>query len=253
MALLSIQGLAVNYASKLALAPLDLEVAPGEWLAVIGPNGSGKTTLVNAIAQAVPYRGSISFEGDNLAALKPRARARCIAVLQQQHEAYYAFTVEEVVAMGRYAWSRGFLRGSGPDDAEAVQHALAACGLEPLRTRRINTLSGGELQRTFLAQIFAQSARLLVLDEATNHLDLAYQRLVFDLIARWLAAAPGRAVVSVVHDLLLAHRYATTALLLQGGKVVAQGDKTTVFSPPNLNRAFGMDVQAWYSQNLQNW
>ena len=133
-----------------------------------------------------------------------------------------------------------------------VARALELTGMTRFADQNVLTLSGGELQRTFLAQLFAQNPRVLLLDEPTNHLDLVYQKQVFELIAEWVKA-PGRAVVSMVHDLSLARAYGTHALLLDGGKSVAQGGIDAVFAPEHINSAYAMDVPAWMRRMLAQW
>jgi iron complex transport system ATP-binding protein len=114
------------------------------------------------------------------------------------------------------------------------------------------TLSGGEMQRAFLAQVFAQDPKVLILDEPANHLDLKYQQHIFSLIRQWLRE-PGRAVMSVVHDLSLARRYGTHAVLLDRGKCVSQGLISEVMTPENLRQVYGMDVYAWMREMLSQW
>ena len=114
------------------------------------------------------------------------------------------------------------------------------------------TLSGGEMQRVFLAQVFAQNPQVLILDEPANHLDLKYQQHIFSLIQEWLKQ-PGRAVLSVVHDLSLARRYGTHAILLDHGKTVSQGTISDVMTPENLKQVYGMDVYAWMRDMLSQW
>ena len=138
------------------------------------------------------------------------------------------------------------------DDEKAVARAIELTGLEPFLNQSALTLSGGELQRTFLAQLFAQEPKLLILDEPTNHLDLVYQKQVFALICKWLKT-PGRAVVSVVHDLSLARAYGTDALLLHHGKAVSQGATKVVLCPENLNRVYEMDVFEWMRGMFLQW
>ena len=120
------------------------------------------------------------------------------------------------------------------------------------RYQSVLTLSGGELQRTFLAQVFAQNPKVLLLDEPTNHLDLVYQKQVFALIKDWLKV-PGRAVVSVVHDLSLAKAFGSDAILLSKGKMVKQGSVDSVLSSENLDPVYGMDVYAWMQEMLSQW
>ena len=183
--------------------------------------------------------------------MKAHELARGIGVLAQNHFVGYAFSVEEVVRLGRYAYAPTiFSRHSGEE--QAVRAALEQTGLYELRHQSVLTLSGGELQRTFLAQTFCQDPRLLLLDEPTNHLDLVYQKQVFELIQKWLKQE-GRAVISVVHDLSLARAYGTRALLLDHGRVMADGPMERVFSDEVLNRVYGMDVRDWMIRMLAQW
>ncbi|MDR2620155.1 MAG: ABC transporter ATP-binding protein, partial [Propionibacteriaceae bacterium] len=137
-------------------------------------------------------------------------------------------------------------------DEAAIERAIALTGLEPFLDQSVLTLSGGELQRTFLAQLFAQDPQILLLDEPTNHLDLAYQEQEFDLIREWLKQ-PGRAVMSVVHDLSLAKSYGTRAVLLHEGRVVADGPVLEALSGARLAAVYGMDVFAWMRKMLTQW
>ena len=133
-----------------------------------------------------------------------------------------------------------------------MRAALEQTGLYEQRHQSVLTLSGGELQRTFLAQTFCQDPRLLLLDEPTNHLDLVYQKQVFELIQSW-RQKKDRAVISVVHDLSLARAYGTRAILLDRGRVVADGPMEEVFSDEVLNRVYRMDVREWMMRMLAQW
>ena len=133
-----------------------------------------------------------------------------------------------------------------------MEKALALTGLTELADHSVLTLSGGELQRTFLAQTLAQDPKVLILDEPTNHLDLVYQKQIFALVREWLKEE-GRAAISVVHDLSLARAYGTHALLMHRGKELAAGRVEEVFTNDNLNRAYSMDVTAWMREMLERW
>ncbi len=252
--MLEVKNLSVRYGDLTILKNVSFSVREGQWLMIIGPNGAGKSTALNAITQGVSYTGEILLKGCSMEQLKPTERARMVGVLAQNHYVGYSFTVEEVVRLGRYAYSPGFLSGrqKEKEDKTAVEHALALTGMAPLRTKSVLTLSGGELQRVFLAQVFAQEPQLLLLDEPTNHLDLIYQKQVFGLITDWLKN-PGRAVVSVVHDLSLAKAFGTHAVLLDQGTCVAKGEAKEVLSAANLNEVYRMDVSAWMRQMLSQW
>ena len=184
--------------------------------------------------------------------MKSTLRARAIGVLAQNHFVGYGFTVEEVVRLGRFAYSGGLLGRSQTEDTAHIERALTLTGLQGKRRQSVLTLSGGELQRTFLAQVLAQDPKLLLLDEPTNHLDLIYQKQIFALIGQWLQT-PGRAVVSVVHDLSLARAFGTDALLMDHGRLAALGQANSVLTPANLDRVYGMDVAAWMRSLYSQW
>ena len=231
---------------------LSFALEAGQWLMLVGPNGAGKSTLIRAIAQGVPYTGSITLDGRDIRAYKPAQLAQRIGVLSQQHSVGYAYSVEEVVSLGRYAHAAGFLSGGDAEGKARVEEALEMTGLAHLRRTSVLTLSGGELQRTFLAQVFAQNPQILMLDEPANHLDLVYQKHIFSLIGEWLKT-PGRAVMSVVHDLSLARRYGTQAVLMDHGQSGAQGTIPETLTGENLQAVYGMDVFGWMREMYAQW
>ena len=250
-AVLEVKDLGVSYGRHTVLNGVSFRVEAGQWLMIAGPNGAGKSTILNAITQGVDYTGSVLFEGEDVKTMKAARRARRIAVLAQDHHVGYGFTVREIVGLGRYAHTQ-WLAGRREGDEQAVEEALVLTGMGEKGDRSVLTLSGGELQRTFLAQAFAQSPRLLLLDEPTNHLDLVYQKQVFTLIGQWLEQ-PGRAVVSVVHDLSLAKAFGTHGLLMNRGRAVSRGEIGAVLSPKNLDPVYGMDVGGWMRAMLAQW
>ena len=197
---------------------VSFSVSDGQWLMICGPNGAGKSTLLSAVSQELPYTGLVTLDGTDLRRMKPRPLARRMAMLRQLSDLAYAYTVEEVVAMGRYA-HRGLLQADN-GGAEAVEHALQAVQLQDKRRQNILTLSGGERQRMLLAQVLCQEPDVLLLDE------------------------PGNAVVSVVHDLSLARKFGTHALLLSSGRGV-YGEIADILTPAALESAWQMDVVGW--------
>ena len=250
--MLEAEHISVRYGARPVVDDVSFSLNAGDWLMLAGPNGAGKSTLVNAIAQSVPYAGRFTLEGKDLRALKPAVRAREIGVLSQRNGVEYAYTVEEIVGLGRYAHEKGFLSHRDSEGEEAMERALSLTGLTDLRRASALTLSGGELQRVFLAQVFAQEPRILVLDEPANHLDLKYQQHIFELISAWRREG-NRAVLSVVHDLSLARRYGTKILLMHRGTCAAQGDMDAVLTPGRLRDVYEMDVYAWMRELLGTW
>lgn len=252
MTMLKAEHVTVRYDGKTIVDDLSFHLKEGQWLMLAGPNGAGKSTLIHAVSQGAPYTGRISLGGKDVRRIKPAQLAQKIGVLSQTNSVGYSYTVEEVVSLGRYAHSRGFF--SAKDDAgeKRVEDALALTGLENLRHASVLTLSGGELQRAFLAQVFAQDPEILILDEPANHLDLVYQKHIFSLIKQWLRQ-PGRAVLSVVHDLSLAKKYGTHCILMDRGRCVAQGALDDVLTSGNLQAVYDMDVYSWMREMLGQW
>lgn len=253
MKLLEIKDLTIKYGEHTAIDHVSFSVEEGQWLMIAGPNGAGKSTILNAISKGVPYEGDILFKETDIRKLRSAELARHVGVLAQNHMVGYGFTVKEVVSLGRYPYRQGLLKGNDAGDETAVRDALHDTGMEELAGKSVLHLSGGEVQRTFLAQLFAQNPDIMILDEPANHLDLVYQKQTFELIGRWLAAKPGRAVICVVHDLSLAKAYGSHGLLLDNGKTAAIGQVPEVLTPDNLNSVYNMDVYAWMRSMLGQW
>ncbi|MBO4914717.1 MAG: ABC transporter ATP-binding protein [Oscillospiraceae bacterium] len=252
MKMLDVKGLSVRFGALEIVKGVNFSVDEGEWLMIVGPNGAGKSTIVSAISQGVAYSGEVLFRGKNVREFKPHMLARHIGVLSQNHSVGYAFSVEDVVRLGRYAYSPGVFSRRTDGDERAVSTALELTGLRELASQSVLTLSGGELQRAFLAQVFAQEPELLILDEPTNHLDLVYQKQIFSLIRRW-CAEPGRAVISVVHDLSLARLYGSSAALLDNGRIAASGALSEVLTDSLLQKVYHMNVKEWMQSLLRQW
>lgn len=235
MSMLEVQNLSVRFGSAVIVNDVSFSVQDGDWLMLIGPNGAGKSTIVNAVSRGVPYTGTVLFEGKDVQKTPAHLLARGMGVLAQHHTVGYAFSVEEVVRLGRYAYAPGIFSRRSDEDERSVAEAMELTGVAHIARQSVLTLSGGELQRVFLAQLFAQNPRLLLLDEPTNHLDLVYQKQIFSLVREWLSKG-GRAVVSVVHDLSLARMYGSRGVLLDHGKIAAAGEAADVFAPGDAQR-----------------
>ncbi|NLG58038.1 MAG: ABC transporter ATP-binding protein [Clostridiales bacterium] len=250
--MLKARHITLKYGEHQALRDVSLSLSEGQWLMVIGPNGAGKSSLIAALSHSRPFGGQVSLKGQDIRSLSPRQRARLVGVLRQQQTVQYAYTVEEVARLGRYAHGAGWLKGRDREGRAMVDRALELTGMAALKERSLLTLSGGERQRAFLAQVLAQDPAILLLDEPADALDLKYQKTLFELTETW-AKQPGRAVISVVHDLSIARRFGSHALLLQDGRCLAQGEKEAVLSPRHLNAAYGMDVGAWQRELALPW
>ena len=232
----------VRLGGREVLAGVDLALRPGEMVSVVGPNGAGKTTWLRALAGILPLDGGeVRVGGTPLAALSRRELARRLAFLPQETWTEFGITVADAVAMGRFA-HLGALRSPGEADRRAVRDAMERADVAPLAARPLTQLSAGERRRVHLARAIAQEASILVLDEPTTALDVGHACQVMDLLAG--LARGGAAVVLSLHDLVLAMRGPTRALLLDGGRVVAEGAPVEVLTSAAAQRAFGMPLVA---------
>ena len=220
---------------------LGLALEQGGWLGLIGPNGAGKTTFLRAVAGLVPYEGSISLGGDEVASLGRRELARRVAVVPQLPVIPPDTSVLEYVVLGRTP-HLGYAGSPGLRDVTAARSALARLDAAQLAERRLGSLSGGERQRAVLARAVAQDAGLLLLDEPTSALDVGAQQQVLELVAS-LRADHGLTVLSAMHDLTHAGQYADRLLLMDGGREVAAGLPHEVLTERLVARHYGAEVR----------
>ena len=232
----------VAYGSDVVVRAASLSLHAGTVTALIGPNGSGKSTLLRALARLhAPVAGSVTFgDGADLRALSGKDIARRITLLSQQRSAPGGVCVRELVEFGRHP-HRSRWGGRDPEGPAAVERALALTGLSTLADRPVQALSGGQAQRVWLAACLAQDTALLLLDEPTTFLDLRYQVEILDVV-RDLADSHDVGVGVVLHDLDQAAAVADRVLLLEGGRVTAEGGPADVLTPENLSRAYGIRV-----------
>ena len=213
----------------------------GEWVALIGPNGAGKTTILRALAGLVSFAGQILVESRAVAASTRREIARLIALVPQHPQTPPELTVAEYVLLGRTPHI-GYLATETRADRLAAERAIARLALRPFAERSLGSLSGGELQRAVLARALAQEAPILLLDEPTSALDLGRQQQALELVYS-LRRDDELTVVSAMHDLSLAGQYADRLLLLDRGRVVAEGAAAEVLSEASIASYYGANVR----------
>lgn len=234
------ERLTVAYRGRPALSDVDLHIAAGERVALVGPNGAGKSTLLRSIAGLVePTAGSIELGGRPLAGLDRLAIARRLAVVPQLPVLPFATTVEEVVALGRLPHEHP-IRGLRPADRAAIAGAIDRVGVGHLLGRDARELSLGERQLVLLAMAVAQSAPVLVLDEPTVHLDLRHQVDVMELLVD-LNTRDGLTVLAVLHDVGLAARFFPRIVVIDQGRIVADGSPEVALTPDRIREVFGVD------------
>jgi iron complex transport system ATP-binding protein len=239
-AALRIERLTVAYRGRPALSDIDLHVAAGERVALVGPNGAGKSTLLRAVVGLVePVAGTVELAGTPIARLDRLAIARRIAVVPQLPQLPFATTVEEVVALGRLPHEHP-IRGLRPADRAAIAAAIDRVGVGHLLGRDARELSLGERQLVLLALAVAQAAPILVLDEPTVHLDLRHQVEVMELLAD-LNARDGTTILAVLHDVGLAAHFFPRIVVLDHGRLVADGPPADALAEERIREVFGVD------------
>lgn len=223
------------------LNPLSLALAPGRIHGLVGQNGSGKSTLLKILARQVqPTGGALRFGAKPLKDWADRDYARQVAYMPQFTPPADGMTVRELVALGRFPW-HGTLGRFSDEDARMVEAAIAQVGLKDFADRAVDTMSGGERQRAWLALMLAQNARCLLLDEPTSALDIAHQTEVLALVQD-LARQRGMAVVVILHDINLAARYCDDIIALRDGRMIVRGPAAELMRPEVLDGIYGVKM-----------
>jgi iron complex transport system ATP-binding protein len=239
--MIELDRVSVSFGRSRVLADVTATFTKGEWGALVGPNGAGKTTLLRAIAGLVDWGGDISLDGDDTRRLGRRELARRVALVPQSPLMPPAMTVREYVALGRTPHI-SYFGAESRRDLEAAETAMERLELVELAERPLGELSGGEQQRAVLARALVQEAPVLLLDEPTSALDIGHQQQALDLLDT-LRGEVGLTVVAAMHDLTLASQYAEHALLLDAGRVVAEGRPRDVLTEDLLARHYAASVQ----------
>jgi iron complex transport system ATP-binding protein len=239
---LVVDGVTAAYGRRPVLHQLSLTARPGRITGLIGPNGSGKTTVVRVASRGLrPLEGSVRVEGRDPYTIRARQAARLVAVVPQEIQPAFEYTVLEMVLMGRSPY-RSAWGGEGPEDWPRTRRALAAAEVQHLADRFLGELSGGERQRVILAQALAQDSPVLLLDEPTTHLDVRHVVELLSLV-RELARSEEKAVLAVFHDLNLASVYCDVLYAMAGGRVVASGPPGSVLTRDLVAEVFGIEAE----------
>ena len=240
MSLLSVRGLDVDLQGRPVLQGIGFEARPGEVIGLIGPNGAGKTTLLRAICQLIGARsGEITWDDRSLADLDHRRRALTMAYLPQGHVIHWPMPVRRLVELGRLP-RLGPLSRPAADDALAVDRAMAATDVAPFADRSTATLSGGEQARVLLARALAVEAPILLADEPAASLDPRHALEIMEVLRR--TADQGRLVIAVMHELALVARFCDRVVLIDRGRLVADGPTRRVLTPDRLRDVYRIEL-----------
>jgi iron complex transport system ATP-binding protein len=243
----SLTGVSFAYGETPALADLDITLQPGRFYGIVGPNGCGKTTFLDLLTGGKrPDQGSVTFMDRPVAEYRRRDLARLVALVPQDFAIDFAFTVQEVVLMGRHPHI-GRFASPGAEDWRQVDAAMAAIGISHFKDRLVNELSGGEKQRVVVARALAQQTPYLLFDEATSSLDVQYTMQIFN-VAKRLVQEEGRTVIAVIHNLNLAAAYCDELIFMQKGKVAACGPTDAVLEASMIKKVFGVESRVAFDE-----
>ena len=229
-----------SYARRRVLHHVDAQFHAGKVTGIIGPNGAGKTTLLRAALNLIPHTGRIEILGQSGFSMSRPARARAVAYLPQNADAHWPVTAHHLVALGRMPYRAPFVPLSAEDE-KIVLDALARCDARQFGTRRMDELSAGERARVLFARALSTQAPILLADEPAAYLDPAHQLRLMALLRA--EAARGTSIAVTMHDLSLASRHCDELLLLDKGRVVAQGSPAEVLTDENLASVFGIRAE----------
>jgi len=248
--MLTTEDISFSYREKPVLENVDLQIRKGEVIGILGPNGCGKTTLLKLLNRNLhPDGGRVLMEGTDLEEISKRRIARHIAVVPQSNEIRFAFTVRDIVSMGRMPFIDRF-QGESGEDTRIVDEAMEKTNIKDFADRPINTMSGGERQRAIIARALAQRPEVILLDEPTLHLDINHQFEVLDLVKE-LSRKEGLTVVIVSHDLPMVVKYCDRMVLIHDHKVHAIGTPEEVLTKENMRTVFNIEAVLAYDDVLK--
>jgi iron complex transport system ATP-binding protein len=224
--ILELKDISSGYQGKTVIDKVCFEIKKGEFLGLIGPNGAGKSTLFKTVLGIlIPDRGQILYKDKPIDFLTPKERAKRLAFLPQLFEVKFSYTVKDFIAMGRFPYQDG-LSAYSSGDLDLVNSVIRRFSLNKISARRIDQLSGGELQRVLFAQSIAQDPEILLLDEPTTHLDIGHQFEIMNILSD--LNREGLTVVTILHDLNIAAEFCDRIVLMDKGRVVKDGEPASV-------------------------
>lgn len=250
--MITLKNVSVRYRDKQAVKNISLDLSESTYC-IIGPNGSGKTSLLKAIANLIDFDGDIFMNRTNVKVVDRKELSKMVSMLQQNAHPNYDFTVFDTVMLGRYVHQKNtFFSNNSTNDKRQVEKCLEALDLMEMKNKSITALSGGQLQRVFLARVLVQEPQIILLDEPTNHLDLKHQIELIEYLKEW-ASEKDRQVIGIFHDLNLAKAFSNNFILMKDGEVVRIGGVCSDITREILESTYGIDVIEFIQQSLKSW
>lgn len=238
--MINAEDISFSFGDTPVLESVSLTVAGGELVGLIGPNGAGKTTVLRLISGVLtPSRGTVTLDGNSIDSLSTHEVGQRVAVVPQQTELSFDFSIRDVITMGRHPY-QGRLERLQSVDRSMVDRAMEQTKTTHLADRPFSAISGGERKRVLIARAIAQDTPALLVDEPTASLDINHQVSVFELLRSLVAQ--DKAILSAVHDLNLAARYCDRLVLLADGQIQASGTAESVLQSDRLRQAYGIDT-----------
>lgn len=250
--MLEVKNIYCGYNGEDVVKNVSFKVNRGENICIVGPNGCGKSTLLKAIANLLSFKGQILLDGKDTKLLKRKELATKVSLMTQSSNVLFPYSIYETVALGRYAHLNGVFSRLSKNDDEIINKSLDKVGILDIKDKLISELSGGQLQRVFLARAFAQDPDVIILDEPTNHLDLRYQIEILDYLKLW-AKENNKIVVAVLHDLNLVQNFGDKVLMLKEGTLINNGETKEVLNGKDLEKVYGIDIKSFMLRTLNKW
>lgn len=250
--LLEVKNLCCGYDGNDVVHNVSFKVSRGENISIIGPNGCGKSTILKALANLIEYKGEIKLDEVEIKKIKRKDLAKKVALMSQNSEIYFSYTVFETVALGRYAHINGIFSSLSNEDKDIVLKCIESVGLLEEKDKLINELSGGQLQRVYLARAFAQEPDILLLDEPTNHLDLKCQIEILDYINKW-TKENNKTVIGVLHDLNLVQMFSEDVILIKEGEIYSHGKAREILNSSKIKDVYKIDIRKFMLEALEKW
>ena len=248
--MIRIHNLVGGYKESPIINDLDLEINKGEFFALLGQNGSGKTTLFKLITGQLPIKsGKITLSGKEVQSLSKLEKAKKMAVLTQEVQVSFDYTVEEIITLGRYPHQKGFFKQLSKEDRKVIEEVMDITNVSQFRKAQFRMISGGEKQRVLLAKALAQEPEVLLLDEPTNHLDIKHTFHMLDLLKE-RQQTRGLTIFAILHDLNVASLYADRIALLHEGRFLEVGDTDTLRKVDQLKKVYEVKVNAQSHPNV---